>query len=122
MAKREENLKKINSDLEKLSDEELEHVAGGICWETEYDSEFLNDMEIIDKTYKFGFFGEGWSEGSKAVDDGWAKMGIGCCTNYGGKNKYWMKGTGQKISRKEAYDYVAKKLDEVYDYRNYDSR
>ena len=30
MATREENLKKINAELEKLSDEQLEQVAGGI--------------------------------------------------------------------------------------------
>ncbi|MBR5914200.1 MAG: hypothetical protein IKZ58_07560 [Selenomonadaceae bacterium] len=30
MATREENLKKINDELEKLSDDELEKVAGGI--------------------------------------------------------------------------------------------
>lgn len=29
MATREENLKKINEELEKLSDDELEKVAGG---------------------------------------------------------------------------------------------
>lgn len=29
MATREENLKKINDELEKLDDEELEQVAGG---------------------------------------------------------------------------------------------
>jgi len=29
MANREENLKKINAELEQLSDEELEKVAGG---------------------------------------------------------------------------------------------
>ena len=30
MATREENIKKINEELEKLSDEELEKVAGGV--------------------------------------------------------------------------------------------
>ena len=30
MTNREENLKKLNDELEKLSDEELEKVAGGI--------------------------------------------------------------------------------------------
>jgi len=29
MATREENLKKINAELEKLNDEELEKIAGG---------------------------------------------------------------------------------------------
>ena len=29
MANREENLKKINAEFEKLSDEELEKIAGG---------------------------------------------------------------------------------------------
>ena len=29
MANREENLKKINAELEQLSDEELEKIAGG---------------------------------------------------------------------------------------------
>ena len=32
MATREENLKKINEELEKLDDEQLEHVAGGLGW------------------------------------------------------------------------------------------
>ncbi len=32
MATREENLKKINDELEKLDDEELEKVAGGNWW------------------------------------------------------------------------------------------
>lgn len=31
MATREENLKKINSELERMSDEQLEQVAGGWC-------------------------------------------------------------------------------------------
>jgi len=30
MATREENLKKINEELEKLDDEQLEKIAGGI--------------------------------------------------------------------------------------------
>ena len=32
MATREENLKKLNEKLEKLSDEELEQIAGGLLW------------------------------------------------------------------------------------------
>ena len=32
MATREENLKKINDELEKLSDEELDGIAGGLTF------------------------------------------------------------------------------------------
>ena len=41
MANREENLKKINAELEMLSDEELEGVAGGSFGQTRVDSKFL---------------------------------------------------------------------------------
>ena len=34
-ATREENLKKLNAEFEKLSDEELEKVAGGLAKELE---------------------------------------------------------------------------------------
>ena len=33
MATRDENLKKINEQLEKMSDEELENVSGGDMWD-----------------------------------------------------------------------------------------
>ena len=42
MATREENLKKINAELEKLSDEELDNVAGGGNIESSNDTRFLN--------------------------------------------------------------------------------
>ena len=38
MATREENIKKINIELEKLSDEELDKVAGGSWFITEEDA------------------------------------------------------------------------------------
>ena len=43
MATREENLKKINEELEKLNDEELENVAGGqiIRMSTEQEKELI---------------------------------------------------------------------------------
>ena len=37
---REENLKKINDELEKLDDEQLEKIAGGYTW---------NHWDCIDK-------------------------------------------------------------------------
>ena len=44
MATREENLKKINDQLEMLTDEELENVAGGTNIESADDSKFLNSL------------------------------------------------------------------------------
>jgi len=38
MATREENLKKINDELEKLTDEELDDVAGGL-WDNKINDE-----------------------------------------------------------------------------------
>ena len=38
MATREENLKKINEELEKLDDEELEKVAGGFYARSKVDA------------------------------------------------------------------------------------
>ena len=44
MATREENIKKINDELEQLTDEELENVAGGTYNNTAADSRILNKM------------------------------------------------------------------------------
>ena len=49
MANREENLKKINAELEQLSDEELEKVAGGCALDTANDSYMLYEMGLLDE-------------------------------------------------------------------------
>ena len=49
MATREENLKKINTKLEQLSDEELEKIAGGTRIETFGDGFLLCDRGLIDR-------------------------------------------------------------------------
>ncbi|MBR0260686.1 MAG: hypothetical protein IJQ85_02720, partial [Selenomonadaceae bacterium] len=46
MATREENLKKINDELELMSDEELEQVAGGTYNNTAADSRALNELGL----------------------------------------------------------------------------
>lgn len=46
MATREENLKKINDELEKLSDEQLEQVTGGSTRQTDKDRRFFNILGI----------------------------------------------------------------------------
>ena len=45
MTTREENLKKINAELEKLDDEQLEKVAGGILVRQMPDSDPKKDQE-----------------------------------------------------------------------------
>ena len=57
MANREDNLKKINAELEKLSDEELEQVAGGSIPQTAENSnaaqeDFNKTFRSEDKNYK----------------------------------------------------------------------
>ena len=44
MANREENLKKINEQLEQLSDDELEQVAGGTWNDTADDAKFFHAL------------------------------------------------------------------------------
>lgn len=46
MATREENLKKINDELEQLSDEELDQVAGGTYLESASDAAEFNKIGI----------------------------------------------------------------------------
>ena len=46
MATREENLKKINAELEQLSDEELEAVAGGTYLESGNDAKKFKELGI----------------------------------------------------------------------------
>jgi len=52
MANREENLKKINEELEKLSDEELEKVAGGFYARSKVDDVEKEPNVNIDKKNK----------------------------------------------------------------------
>ncbi len=49
MATREENLKKINDKLEKLSDDELEKIAGGV-WKPRTEPRLGNNDAQIQET------------------------------------------------------------------------
>lgn len=59
---------------EKMSDDELEQVAGGDCYETADDSRFLNSLN--GSTDRYGatriFFGDH----SEEIQSAWAKLGI----------------------------------------------
>ncbi|MBE8953094.1 MAG: hypothetical protein SR1Q7_08120 [Quinella sp. 1Q7] len=104
MATREENLKKINTELEAMSDEELSMVAGGKVGETSDDSDFLCDYGLMDHSYNDIETSIGWPSVSAEVDAGWAKAGITCVTKPSGDNQYFM--GGQQISRDEAHKHV----------------
>ena len=110
---REENLKKINAELEKLSDEELDNVVGGNCYETSDDSRFLNVLLHETKKYhqcdRYGatkvFFCP------STIDDvtkSWQSLGITAelCGGGGSKNKYFL--NGKEILQKEAWAHAEK--------------
>ena len=104
MATREENMKKINAQLEMMSDEELEGVAGGTIGQTAGDSKILYDYGLINKYYgtiPVMFY---WKSKSAEVDSGWAKAGITCVTAPLAGNKYFL--NGKEISRGEAYAHL----------------
>lgn len=104
MANREENLKKINDRLEKLSDEELEQVAGGTWHQTGDDSHFLHTLnpdflEVNEVALAFTP-GTSLEEGIKRE---WAKYGV-TLEYHGGAiydNKYYI--NGNEVSRDDAY-------------------
>ncbi len=113
MANREENLKRINEELEKLSDDELEQVAGGTIPQTAEDSQFLYKHGILDDWHGSFAMTFKWQTFSKEVDAGWAKAGITCVTNPSPfkDNLYFLK--GKPITRTEAYNIVEKKFKRV---------
>ena len=113
MSNREENLKRINEELEKLSDDELEQVAGGTIPQTAEDSQFLYKHGILDDWHGSLAMTFRWGTFSKEVDDGWAKAGITCVTNPSPlkDNLYFFK--GKPITRTEAYNIVEKKFKRV---------
>jgi len=62
MANREENLKKINAELEKLSDDELEQVAGGSMRVTEENAKIAG-VKLLKEDGSPGSFGVFWNTG-----------------------------------------------------------
>ena len=108
MANREDNIKKINAELEEMTDEELEQVAGGTYKETAGDTRFLNDLAGL--CDRFGatkaLFYPGIVEDEACK--GWSKIGITVSAGVFGSNVYYL--NGEKISRRQAFDYACKKF------------
>ena len=116
MTTREENLKKINDELEKLTDEELEQVAGGSWMESvgDYSEAFKRKIPGFDKFDPNSSEGaiymlKNWTEGDNLVGqlkNMFAQHGIEM--TYNGKpfdpNTYTYK--GKTISRDEAWNII----------------
>ena len=93
MSTREENIKKINTELEKLSDDELEKVAGGTYYETQLDGIELCKRGLLDVSKVHPEF----------VNDVLHKMGY---TGYKGRIGYYQDNDytdkkGNSISREQ---------------------
>ena len=102
MATREENIKRINAELEKLTDEELDRVAGGNVTELADDSKFLNVLlrgrpEQCDRygAWRAQFHGD-------EIALAWLSVGIMAPpdNSIGIPSKYYLH--GKQISRDEA--------------------
>ena len=108
MATREENLKKLNDELEKLSDEELDNVAGGKYYETGADSRFLHDVGLMDERFSNVDVVFDDARISSKVTEAWNKIGISVETYFACDNVY--KKEGEEITRKQAIKYACKTL------------
>ena len=106
MATREENLKKISTELELMSDEELEQVAGGNYDECVADMNFLRQCEV-----DVGDYDPDYDPLFLRVEEAWAKVGIKCSAwamDYNVsvyKNKYYL--DGKEISHLKACEHAA---------------
>ena len=112
MTIREENIKKINSELKKLTDEQLEQVAGSTIGQTSSDTKFLYDYGLMNSHYGTIPVTFEWISKSAKVDAGWAKAGITCVTKPFKDNQYFL--NGKEISRGEAVAIVKKNFKRLY--------
>jgi len=111
MATRDENLKKINSQLEQLTDEELENVTGGTYNNTAADSRILNKMgfEIEGKSALECFWMPTFHQTASKVNKIFNKFGINVEQSWGAvSNRYYF--GDKEISREEAFKHVADKI------------
>ena len=103
MNNREENLKKINAELEMLSDEELEKVAGGTT------EEIFEDVNRF-KKLNISIFGEELA-GTPSHDIFYAslimefrKHGVKYVHSYLNKNQYFI--NGKQVTQDEAWKHI----------------
>ena len=106
MATREENLKKINDELEMLSDDELDAVAGGTYLESAGDAK--NFKEIGVKVFEHDILGVPVLQHEQFVKlrEAFNKFGVTVKDNGGiiNANEYFI--GGQKVSRDDAWKHI----------------
>ncbi len=110
MATREDKLKKINDELEAMSDDELSMVAGGTKEETANDSRFLNSLNgSCDRygTYKVSPSTPGSDARREEIKNAWATVGIDAylyTDAYGYFNAYYL--NGRSITQQQAREHA----------------
>ena len=106
MANREENLKKINDELEKLSDDELDAVAGGTYLESADDAKRFNSIGV--KIYDNDIVGIPVLTHNEFVKlrDAFKDYGVTIKDNGGliNKNQYFI--NGKEVSREDAWKHI----------------
>ena len=104
MTTREENIKKINENIELLSDEQLEQVAGGTWHQTADDSHFLHTLNPDFKEFNevtLAFTANTILE--IRVKHQWARYGVEFEWHGGAVNDNEYKIDGRSVSRDDAY-------------------
>jgi len=111
MANRDENIKKINDELNKLSDDDLEKVAGGTYNNTAADSRILNKMGFkIEGQSAWDLFWsqQGFRDTANEVNKVFSKAGVSVDQAWGAvTNRYYY--GGEEITREKAFKILAEK-------------
>ncbi len=113
MATREENFKEINAQLELMSDDELDQIAGGDCYEMADDSRFLNSLNGSCDRYGATriWFSMGWTGINDEIEKAWATVGIEAHVKSGSsykKDRNTYKLDGKQITQEEARQHAMK--------------
>ena len=110
MANREENIKKINDELEQMSEEELDQVAGGTYNNTAADTRILNKMgfNISGRSASSLFWSQGdFDDAAADVNKIMGQFGIHVDQSWGCKDNKYYQGPNE-ITRYEAFMAIAK--------------
>ena len=103
MATREENLKKINEELEQLSDEELEQVAGGTMEEVDEDVNRFKKLNIsIDGEDSLGTTSKDYFYAALTME--FRKHGVKYVHSFSNPNQYYI--DGKKVTQDEAWKHI----------------